>query len=156
LHAQAGHSSRASLLVLTTGPARDELTAAITSNFGTLHSALDKTISHLVYPSANTSGAKIDWAKRTNADLVRQLVSVKPDERTRPPMVDIKVLEIGPEGEPIERMERKEQKEIRIVREEWIWDCVRCGGRWGEEEYGIERRREDIKPKGKPRECRLE
>jgi hypothetical protein len=68
-------------------------------------------------------------------------------------MVDVKVIEVGPGGKEVERMEKREQKEIQIVREDWIWDCVRCGGRWAEEEYGIERRREDIKPKGKPREC---
>jgi hypothetical protein len=105
----------------TVGSARDELTAAITSSLGTVHSELDNTISHLVFPSAHISSDKLDWAKRANR-----------------------------------RVSSHERKAILIVREEWVWDCVLSRGRLDEEEYGIERRREDIEPRGKTRECLLD
>ncbi|OCF35397.1 hypothetical protein I316_02947 [Kwoniella heveanensis BCC8398] len=95
---------------------RKQLIKYITANGGQYNKDLDRTCTHLISAKPTSeprSSEKVKWALREIADL---------EARKR-------------------RGVRTDEEEMKIVYEEWIWDCVAYQGRWKEDYYDARKAR---------------
>ncbi|WVF72304.1 hypothetical protein IAT40_007117 [Kwoniella sp. CBS 6097] len=95
---------------------RKQLIKYITANGGQYNKDLDRTCTHLISAKPTSeprSSEKVKWALREIADL---------EARKR-------------------RGVRTDEEEMKIVYEEWIWDCVAYKGRWKEDYYDARKAR---------------
>lgn len=102
---------------------RKEIVKQVNGSGGVYSKDLDRTCTHLISAVLATSDAKssekIRWALKENQtrDVARR------------------------------RGKKADVENIKILYEEWIWDCVAYRGRWKEEGYDARKSR----PKGKVR-----